>query len=525
MRAWVVAIALCGCGSHAEQAGVIDAPVPHHPDGPTEMIDADLLAPTDVPFVPCTDSMAQVYAAIPLANAPLGTILACAVDPKLDSGSLAGLVGSGVSVTSGVAQYRIAYQTRDGGGNPAASTARVYLPTTPITRPVPRVLAGHGSVGLADSCVPSVASDNSLPLPYAAGGFATIAPDLSGLGNAGTQDYLDNRAQGWQMIDGGRALTKLLAPGLTSPDVILTGYSQGGGAALSARALINADGADAGHVVATVTYAPEWPIRLNSFGYLDMLDNPTELTVETGISNSSVAVMRQYAFLEDHVAIGDGQNAVPTQFRTALQSAIQGDCLVELGAYIQFSMLHTSDLIDPTLRTGLLACIDSQGTQAGCTGDAESYYNFMIANQLDADATAGPVMMMQGGLDLIMPAASEGACIHDKLASSGVDVSTCVYGTADHTNIMDHHAMGVTWAESVYAGGPRAVCDSSDAMPACGLDRHRPWRCRDRGERRPGDEALVTMIAQSTERAITRRGEMVNWDGDPSGADIPPNPT
>ena len=467
MRAWVAAIALWGCGSHGEQPEV-DAAPPAKPDASHDAaIDADLGAPTDVPFVACTDSMDQVYAATAQANAALGTILACAVDPMLDSGSLATMVGSGVTVTSGVAQYRIAYQTRDGGGNPAVSTARVYLPTIPIARPVPRVIAGHGSVGLADSCAPSDNTDDNLPLPYAAGGYATIAPDLAGLGNGGTQDYLDNRAQGWQMLDGGRALTKLLAPGVTSPDVILTGYSQGGGAVLSARSLIGADGADAGHVIATAVYAPEWPIRMNSFGYLDMLNNPTELTIQTGISFSSVAVMRQYAFLEDHVAVGDGQNSVPAAFRAGTQSAIQGQCLVELGAYIQFSMLHTSDLIDPTLRSNLLACIAAEGPDAGCTGDAENYYNFLIGNFLTADNTAGPVMMLQGGADLIMPAASEGACIRDKLASSGVDVSTCVYSTADHTNIMDHHAMGVTWAESVYAGGTRAPCDSTDAMPAC----------------------------------------------------------
>lgn len=467
MRAWVIATALLGCSSHADTPS-IDAPPAHEPDASHDAAaDADLTAPTDVPYVPCTNTAAEVYAATPQAGAALGTILACAPDPKLTAGAIPAMVGSGVAVSSAVSQYRIAYQTRDGTGNPAVSTARVYLPSTPIARPVPLVVAGHGSVGLADGCTPSTDVDSSLPLPYAAGGFAAIAPDLAGLGNAGTQDYLDNRAQGWQLLDGARALRELMAPGITSPDLILTGYSQGGGAALSAHSLIHADGADAGHLVATVVYAPEWPIRLDSFGYVAMLRDPTQLTIATGLSFSSVAVMRQYAFLEDHVAVGDGKNAVPSQFRAGLESAIQSQCLVPLGGWIQTQMLHTGDLIDNTLRTGVLACIDAQGPQAGCTGDAAAYYNFIVGNHLAADPTAGPVEIVQGGFDQIMPPASEGSCIRDKLASSGVDVSTCVYSGATHTNIMDHHAIGVAWAESVYAGGTRAACDSTDTLPDC----------------------------------------------------------
>ncbi len=460
----VIAVALAGCGSRAQHAP--DAPLVVSPDAaaPDAAIDADLSAPTDVPAVPCTDTTDAVYAAVAQPEAALGAILACAPDPVLDLSMLPGMTG--MPATSAVAQFRIAYQTRDGSGGPAVSTARVYLPSTPRARPVPIVVAAHGSVGLADACVPSVDPDSSLPLPYASRGFAAIAPDLAGLGNAGTQDYLDNRAQGWQLLDGARAVRALLAPGITAQTLIVTGYSQGGGAALSARALIHAD-PGAGTLAATVVYAPEWPIRLDSFGYLDMLRDPTELTIATGLAFSSVAVMRQYAFFENHVGAGHGTDSVPAQFRAGLATAIDSDCLVPLGGWIQTQMLHTADLIDPTLRTGLLACIDALGPDAGCTGDASAYYDFLIANQLAPDPSAGPVLQAQGLLDQIMPAASEGACIHDNLVSSGVDVDTCVFADASHTNIMDHHASGVAWAESVLAGGPRAECDPSVTLPAC----------------------------------------------------------
>jgi predicted esterase len=465
--------AACGGGSRVappdgRQADARpDALVFQH-DAPPLPIDADLTAATDVPAVPCTDTIAAVYAATP-GTGPLGTILACAPDPVVAMADAQTAVGAGVVATSAVAQFRIAYQTRDGAGQPAVSTARAYLPSTPRARPVPIVVAGHGSVGIADSCASSLTIDDSLSLPYAARGFAAIAPDLAGLGNAGTQDYLDNHAQGWQLLDGARALRALMAPGITAPELLLTGYSQGGGAALSAQALYHADGEGIGTLKATVVYAPEWPIRLNSFNYLGMLRDPTQLTIFTGLSFSSVAVLRQYAWFADHTAAGIGNAFAPAALRDGVESAAQSQCLVAFGGYVQTQMLHTGDLIDDTLRTDFLACVDGNGTGAACTGDANAsgYYQFLVANHLHADPTAGPVLIVQGGLDQIMPPAGEAACVRDKLASEGVDVSTCVFPVADHSNIMDNHASGVAWAESVLGGGARAECDQSNTLPTC----------------------------------------------------------
>jgi hypothetical protein len=465
MRIWGLAL-LAAC--HAAAPGVAgDAPVrdaPLRPDAAP--IDADLNAPTDTPAVPCTDTIDQVYATAAQADAPLGTILACAVDSALDQATAG--TQAGMTATSAVKIYRIAYQTRDGSGAPAVSTARAYLPTTPIARPVPLAITGHGSVGLADSCAPSLTDENDLPLPYAATGIAAIDPDLSGLGNAGWQDYLNNRGQGWQMLDAARALRHLLAPGITAPDIILSGYSQGGGAALSARALLPSDGSDAGTLVATAVYAPEWPIRLNSFRYVDMLSDPTQLTIAYGLSFSSVAVMRQFAYFENHVGAGMGDHAEPAAMRSGLDGAIGSQCLVGLGAWIQLDMLHTGDLIDDTLRTGVLACIAAEGPDAGCSGDAAAYYQALLADQLDMPGAGGPILLVQGALDQIMPPAGEAACIDQKLVSSGVTVTPCVFSTSDHTTIMQQHPSGVAWAEAVLAGTTPGSCgDAGATLPAC----------------------------------------------------------
>ncbi|HEY0250114.1 MAG TPA: hypothetical protein VGC41_01255 [Kofleriaceae bacterium] len=456
----VFVVAACSTANHATTDATSE---PDSRGTDAALIDADLSGPTDTPAVACTDAPADVYAAQAKPNAVLGTILACAPDLVVTEADLPALIGTDITVTSAVNEYRIAYQTRDHAGHPAVSTARAYLPSTPRARPVPIVVAMHGSVGLADTCVPSGDQDKNLPLPFAARGFATIAPDLAGLGNAGYQDYLDNHTQGWQTLDAARALRALLPAGLTAQELVLAGYSQGGGAALSAHALIASDGPGIGTLAATVVYAPEWPISMKSFDYDAILRNPTNLTIAEGLSYSSVAVMRQYAFLEDHVATGHGIDAVAAKYHDGLQGAIDSQCLVALGGYIQIAMLHTGDLIEPTFRSQLLACID--GT-AGCEGDGSTYQQFLAQNILTPDPHAGPIFVVAGLLDQIMPPAKESACIVDRFHTFGVDVSTCAISDATHSNIMDHHANGLAWVESVLAGGPRYACDATE-LPAC----------------------------------------------------------
>ncbi len=466
----VAAIAMLAACSSPSPGAAIDAPeaIDGHPVSGSDAaigIDAPVTGPTDVPNVPCTNTIAEVFATPASTTAALGAILACAPDVTIAEADAQTDIGSGVVATSDVATFRIAYATRNWDGSPTVSTAEVYLPHTPRALPVPIVVGGHGSVGLADSCASSNTIDKNLAVPYAARGFAMIEPDLAGLGNAGTQAYLDNRAQGRQMLDGARALRALLKPGLTAQDLILTGYSQGGGAALSAQSLIRGDGPGPGNLVATVVYAPEWPIRVDSFMFNTILDNPTELTIELGLSYSSVQVLRQYAWFENHLGAGMGKLSVPTASQGSIDGMVDSLCLVPFGGYVQVTMLHLGDLIEPTLAAGLVAC--EAGDTANCTGNAEAYYNDMVADTLTSDPQAGPVMLIQGGDDLIMNPADEAACIDQKLVAEHTDISTCVFASSDHSTIMDQHPTGVAWAESVLAGGTRASCPTTTALPAC----------------------------------------------------------
>src|SRR5262249_26085347 len=154
---------------------------------------------------------------------------------------------------------------------------------------------------------------------------------------------------------------------------------------------------------------------------------------------------------------GHGVDAFPAASRSGLQNAIDTQCLVPLGGDIQTNMLHTGDLIDDALRTGLVSCLDG----GACTGTPAAYYQFLQSNVVVPDYKAGAVLVVQGLADQIMAPETEAACIVDRLNTYHVITDVCALPFVTHTTVMDNHAKGVAWVESVIAGGARAECDQS----------------------------------------------------------------
>src|SRR5438105_3942472 len=95
----------------------------------------------------------------------------------------------------------------------ADSAEAVYV--TPGALPLPVIVGAHPTVGMGDSCAPSrdPAQLRDVALPWAASGYAVIAPDYAGFGNEGVEGYLNNRDQAHALLDGARALRKLLVAG------------------------------------------------------------------------------------------------------------------------------------------------------------------------------------------------------------------------------------------------------------------------------------------------------------------------
>lgn len=482
----VLALSLVACGGEGvEQPAPAATPAPD--SGPTvvedtapiieEPADTGSVAPPDTtppPWSPelvalagpCVDASDDVYRTPgALAARALGDVLRCAPETANDLAKTKSLlVGTEVEATTGVRQYRVAFRTQRSSGTAVASTARVYLPDAPRTGPLPVVVVGHPSEGLADSCAPSKREDTlkEIALPFAARGYAVIAPDLPGLGNEGTQAYLDNREQGQALLDGARALRKLLKPGAFGTKIVLAGYSQGGGAVLSAQALARTYGAD-GDVAVVAAFAAQWPTRLESFGFVDLLRRPDDLTIGLGYTKPVVAVLRTYGWFA-----GSGRPAnggIPLEKRASITDAIESLCLIPFGGALQARAPRVRDLIDDELRAGLLACIAST-SDSKCAGTAREYHAFLLKNHLPSDPKGAPILYVQGLLDTVMPVAEEAACNVAKLRAEGAPLTVCTDSMASHANVVQRNIAEVLpRIEAILAGD--TVSDCEDKLPAC----------------------------------------------------------
>lgn len=424
----------------------------------------------DTPTISCNKTSAELDAAdltglAPHSDAVRGDLIGCAAEgPVSLSDAQAKVNSGGVTATNAVDRYRVAYRTTRGNGTGGVSTARIWLPKG-VAGPANVVLIAHGSEGLADGCAPTRKEGGSiedLALLFASRGWVAIASDYAGLGTGGVQGYLDNRDTGFSLLDSARALRNFVGNGATSTTTVALGHSQGGGAVLAAQALAKSYGPP---LAAVVAFAPQYQTRLNSFGYLKALRNPTGLTISLGVSKPAIYVLRQYAHQINHVGPSAGGDAFPAAKRASLVSAAEGQCVIAAGGVVQANATKIGDLFEDTWRTQLLACVDGG---PACGGAGQTTFDFLTNNLLPGDATGAKVLISQGGLDNVMPAAEEASCVNDKLVGDGVSVEVCFDSGAVHSNIIDRgktHA--VKWLDAVVANATPPTCPASGTLPAC----------------------------------------------------------
>ena len=432
----------------------------------------------DEPSIACADSVSDVYvppSSLPaMSNATRGDVVRCAPDSTLAmADAQAAVVGAGVTgftATSDVNIFRAAFRTYRGSGAEGMSSARVYLPTTPHESPLPVIVIGHGTTGMGASSAPSKdpSSLKDLALPWAALGYAVIAPDYAGLGTPGVQGYVDNHDTAYSLLDGARALRKMLPSRAFTSKVVMAGHSQGGGGILSAQALAKTYGLD-GELVAVAVFAPEWPSRLNSFGYVKMLQSPNDLTISTGISNNVVAAYREYAYFSNYVASSNGTDAFPSGQAAAEVSTMNALDEVGFGGYLQGTDPLIGEMFDPGFRTSLVSCLTGSGAgTSGCNAREAAYLSFLQQNILTADATGAKVLYVQGLADIVMTPAEEGACNVQKLQNDGVAPTVCVDAAGQHTDVTARNiGYGISWAQAMLAGATPPSCSSTSALPAC----------------------------------------------------------
>jgi pimeloyl-ACP methyl ester carboxylesterase len=181
-------------------------------------------------------------------------------------------------VRSGITLQRLVYTTIDAHGEPTVASGLLALPTD--VEPVGVVSFGHGTDSLK-SYVPSAPTGEGLGVSalFASGGFALVATDYVGLGlSPGHHPYLHAATEASASLDLLRAvrLTARESKVKLPRSVYITGFSQGGQAALALDRTIEADPDSPWRVVAVAPIAG--PYDLSGTEFPDMIDGPSSRT-------------------------------------------------------------------------------------------------------------------------------------------------------------------------------------------------------------------------------------------------------
>ncbi|MCA0301782.1 MAG: lipase [Proteobacteria bacterium] len=157
-------------------------------------------------------------------------------------------------ITAASAARRLLYTSTDArwrsGVVPVSGT--LYLPKGAAPAGGwPLVAWAHGTLGVSDRCAPSWTGHKPRDAAYInrwlENGFAVVATDYQGLGGPGPHPYLNWEAEGRSVLDAARAALAA-RPGQIANALLVTGQSQGSGAAIGATRI-------------APTYAPELGLK------------------------------------------------------------------------------------------------------------------------------------------------------------------------------------------------------------------------------------------------------------------------
>lgn len=148
------------------------------------------------------------------------------------------LVVFGVVVENDIDLYKITYQTPDVDGLLDTASALFTLPKVNEQTLLPLVVYGHGTTNGPDDVPSRLEGGHEIPMGYAGFGFATVAPDYLGLGDArGFHPYLHAETEASASLDALFAAYEFLEFHLQAdldPNYLfLAGYSQGGHASMA----------------------------------------------------------------------------------------------------------------------------------------------------------------------------------------------------------------------------------------------------------------------------------------------------
>jgi predicted esterase len=369
-------------------------------------------------------------------------------------------------VTTGAHKLRLSYFIERASGEPGLTSASIYLPAARIADPAPLVVAGHGSVGLADACAPSREEANgfhrdwrSQLYAFAGAGWVVIQPDFPGLGTPGATSWMSAPDEGHAMLDATRAARALLRPGFFSSHNAIVGHSNGGHAALSAQALAKSYGAE-GTIDAVVAYAPFW---LSNAAWGALL-TPLGASYADDVFYS-MTMQYFYGHLDAYEGDEHATDAFLAEHADDARAFLEGACWSDItgkeaGPSSQ-GWKKAADLFRPEYTATVGGC----GLSGTCDDPlAATWKERWVADRPPPDP-AIPIVIWQGALDdFLVPGFQK--CAIDRLEGQGADLQVCVDEAGTHSSIVTADA---AWVRDYFASlalgadGP-APCAGIEAL-------------------------------------------------------------
>jgi hypothetical protein len=140
-----------------------------------------------------------------------------------------------VTLPPGMRGWRILYTTTIDDQTPATAVATVFAPENPPPGPRPVIAWAHGTTGLLQRCMPSLASSPTEGIPARPGivtaGWVVVATDYPFVEKGGPHPYLVGEGEARSVLDSVRAARQIRGLPL-GPQTLVWGHSQGGHAAL-----------------------------------------------------------------------------------------------------------------------------------------------------------------------------------------------------------------------------------------------------------------------------------------------------
>jgi hypothetical protein len=433
------------------------------PDGKAEVLAA--LA------VPCNDPLASVYfGAVPPSPwdaSHRGDIVKCAYDRLVTKQEMDDYyAGGGVTLgaQTDVHKLVISYWTEREVGVPILVSAELMIPAVRVASPSPLLAVGHGTVGEATECAPSLepATNNDQIQTYlfASSGWVVLAPDYPGLGTSGTTAWQYSPDEGHSLLDATQAARKVTKPGFFSTHNVVLGHSQGGHAAISAQAYANTYGTN-GSLDAVVAYAPAY---FSNAAYAALI---TDLAANLGAVDS-FTLFTSIMYIRGHLAAIEGEAHKDDAFLPAMipqiEAAIASGCLdaetAAIGALgvTKGSQLFTQQFVQ---QVGNCGALGSCASPLGMT-----WKQRFVVDRPAADPTIPLVLWAGGKDDTVTPGYAQ--CGIDRLSAETNDFAACGDANADHQTII---ATSADWVRQYIAavtlgyGYPAPCTPFSVAVP------------------------------------------------------------